>query len=280
MNDRQELTAGDYSNNIQAQKAIVNQYGLSYENVERVAMNVFKSNFYDLGDKVDKLVNERAEEIINKYLKQLKETNAAAIANTQDPDLRFVIYEAQKNYVRLGDKEISDLLVDMLVNRTIEQNESFMKLVLNESLAIIPKLTIKQIDILSLIFIFNYARFNEMPFEEYYPHLHPFIQDIPTNDMFYQHLQYAGCLSISIGSCTYESIMSNRFPYLFKEGIDYDEAVKDLNSLNPNLNLFMDRWNNTELCHSSLTSVGMAIAYTNLKRKVKISGDLSNWIHE
>ncbi|MEM5672126.1 hypothetical protein AAHB54_13835, partial [Bacillus cereus] len=40
---------GDNSTNIQAKNVTVQQNGLSYTAVKEVAMDVFKSNFYDLG---------------------------------------------------------------------------------------------------------------------------------------------------------------------------------------------------------------------------------------
>lgn len=212
INDNKEINAGNYSTNVQGNKVTVNQQnGLSYQQVRQVAMDVFKSNFYDLGDKASQIARERAEEITNKYIGELHKRSPLSIENTQDPDIRYALYEVQKSYARLGDKEISNLLVDVLIQRTINQNESFEKLVLNEALTIIPKLTTKQIDILTLIYIVKYLNFKpefKIPFEYYYSFLNPLINiiDIPTSEMCYQHLQYSGCLSISVASSNFNSV--------------------------------------------------------------------------
>ncbi|WP_040207181.1 LPO_1073/Vpar_1526 family protein [Neobacillus jeddahensis] len=275
--DKQEIIAGDGTTNIQGNKVTVVNNGLSFPEVRQVAMDVFKSNFYDLGEKVEKLVNERAEEILNKYLGTLQSTAPEALSNTEDPDLRFAIYETQKNHARLGDDEIRDLLVDVLIKRTTNQNESFVKLVLNEALTIIPKLTTKQIDVLSFIFMFRYLTFvNPVPFAAFYNTINEIIKSegIPNNEIFYQHLQYSGCLSISIGSATSQAIMDNRKSQFI------DDDVKPLISSYNTFPMYLQKWDNTKLCNSSLTSVGIAIALSNIKRKTGLDLDLRIWVHE
>ena len=279
--NKQEISAGDHSTNIQGSDVTVNQYGLKYSDIKDVAMDVFKSNFYDLGEKVEKLVNERAEEIINKYLKRLEEESPESIKNTEDPDVRFSIYEVQKSYARLGDKEISDLLVDILIQRTMNPDESFKKLVLNEAITVIPKLTTKQIDVLSLIYLVKYLLFIpefKIPFNHYNSVIQPFLTriDIPNNQMVYQHLQYSGCVSISIGSSDFETIMIHKFPHLFRNSGDIIQVLGSF----PDLSHLKNIWDNSKLCNCSLSSVGIAIALSNLKIKMGYEWNLNLWINE
>ncbi|MGR5910269.1 LPO_1073/Vpar_1526 family protein [Bacillus pacificus] len=79
MGIKKELHAGDNSTNIQAKNVTVQQNGLSYTAVKEVAMDVFKSNFYDLGKTVENTINERAEEIINEYLKRLTSKKSRSV---------------------------------------------------------------------------------------------------------------------------------------------------------------------------------------------------------
>ncbi|MEK1830897.1 LPO_1073/Vpar_1526 family protein [Priestia megaterium] len=236
-----EINAGDGSTNIQGEKVHVQQYvsqGLNYSEVKEIAMDVFKSNFYDLGEKVERVISERAEEVINKYLKRLEEESPDSISNTEDPDLRFAIYEVQKSYARLGDEEMSDILVDVLLQRTTNQDEPFKKLVLNEALTIVPKLTTKQIDTLSLIYLIKYLNYIsnfKIPFEHYLDTINPFIQRmnfLPINEMLYQHLQYSGCISISVATADFDSIMIHKFPHLFQEQRDVTSTLNQHPGLN------------------------------------------------
>jgi len=278
MGNKQNLRAGDESTNVQGKEVTVNQYnGLTYSDVKEVAMDIFKSNFYELGEKVESLVNERAEEILSDYLIELKKQAPELIKNTEDPDVRYAILEAQKSYARLGDKEMSNLLVDVLIQRTMNQDESFAKLVLNEAITIIPKLTTKQIDSLTLIFIIRNLNFsNPVPFEEYYAIISDFINQMVTtsNDMPYLHLQFTGCLSISIGSADLKTILKHKFSALS------DDEIAQIIKTTPNLSALERNWDNSKLCNSNLTSVGIAIALSNLKRINGLAIDLKIWIQE
>ena len=85
-------------------------------------------------------------------MNRLVEEDPNLIQKTRDPDIRYDIIEVQKNYARFGDKEMGNLLVDVLVQRTKEDG-SFPKIVLNEALTVIPKLTKTQIDSLTLLYV-------------------------------------------------------------------------------------------------------------------------------
>ncbi|AXR16986.1 MULTISPECIES: LPO_1073/Vpar_1526 family protein [unclassified Bacillus (in: firmicutes)] len=283
MNDRQELTAGDNSNNIQGSKVIVNQQGLSYSEVERVVMNIFKSNFYDLGEKVETIINERAEQILTKYLQRLVKENSEFLNNTEDPDLRFVIYEAQKSYARRGDKEIADLLIDVLVDRTVAQEETLVKIVYNEALGIIPKLTLKQIDVLTVLFLAHYVSVGSVfRIEQLNDIMMQFASDVPDDEFSFQHLQYSGCISISFGTANYIYGLMKEYPDLVPASSENEDQIfkENLQVIAPNLHMFSKVWEETKLCSCMLTSVGIAIALSNFKRKLGSEWglDLNMWI--
>lgn len=278
MKNNKEIEAGDNSTNIQAENVTIQKTGLSYSDVKEIAMDVFKSNFYDLGEKAEEIANERAESIINKYLEKLKKENPDMLKKTEEPDMRYVIYEAQKNHARRGDKNIEELLTDLLVKRTKNENESLEKLVLNQSLEIIPKLTLKQINILSLIFLVRYLNFTSpVPIEFFIFIVNEMKKDliIREYDIFNLHLESAGCLSTSIGSADFKRILTNKFPQINNEV----EAVNLINS-NPNLSSLQTIWDNSQLCHCELTSVGIAIALSNINIKTGQEWDLGIWIKE
>ncbi|MBM7835699.1 LPO_1073/Vpar_1526 family protein [Clostridium sardiniense] len=275
----QKINSGDNSTNIQSNEVtIINNSGISYSDVKDIAMNVFKSNFYDLGEKVEKIIQERAEEILDEYLENLNSKNPEYIKNTEDPDIRYVIYEAQKSYARRGNQVSKELLVETLVNRTVNKGNSIQELVLNESLNIIPKITSKQIDILTLIFINRYVNYLiEYPIDVF-SNLNSIIRSdmIINNNMgLFGHLEYTSCLNVSIGSCDYNRIIELKFPQIKNT----EEAKKIING-NRELSLMENMWDNSKLCNSLLTSVGIAIAIANIKIKTGMNFDLGIWIKE
>lgn len=282
--NKKEIHAGDDSTNIQAQNVNIQHNGLSYTDVKEVAMDVFKSNFYNLGQTVEKIINERAEQIINEYLKRLISKDPEALKNTEDADLRFIIYEAQKNHARRGDKEIADLLVDMLIDRTITKDETLVKIVYNEALEILPKLTSKQINILTVIFIMRYLNLKNVfdYIEQLNSVIKEFIEVIPTEEFFYQHLQYAGCISISIGEVNFINILKDAYPNLVPATHDDEDFTfkENLRIVAPDLSMFLEKIGETRIPNCSLTTVGIAIALSNFKRNIKVDWDLGIWVKD
>ncbi|MFF2853501.1 LPO_1073/Vpar_1526 family protein [Peribacillus sp. NPDC058002] len=272
-----EIKAGDGSTNIQGQTVHVNNNGLSYTDVKEVANDVFERNFYKLGEEAAELAQKRAEDLVNNYLEKLNIETPNSINNTNDPDIQYAIYNAQKAHARLGDEEISRLLVKVLVDRTKSVDNSLLNIVLNETIEIIPKLTTKQIDTLTFLFLVeDLILINDLP--GYLDLVKKFTPDYQQDLKFYRHLQYTGCLSISVGEkniykiieLKYSGLLANQDVKSIINGMDNDFEKVDL------------YWNTSRAKHSSLTSVGVAIGYANLFNKTgfQLEGDLSIFINE
>lgn len=277
LENNKAINAGDGSTNIQGKTVNVTNNGLSYSEVKEVAMDVFKSNFYELGESAAKTARERAEQMTNDYLEKLEKVSPNSISNVNDPDVQYAIYSAQMHHARLGNKEISKLLVDILVNRTKIVDETLMRLVLNESIEVIPKLTLRQIDALTFLFIVGNVSYSGS-LEEYISMMMPFSKSLSLEPTFYQHLQYTGCISISIGEKDFNTIIKNRFPdKLEKSGVN---VTDELLAIDTNVGKVQHYWKDSLAKNSTLTSVGIAVAHANFVNKSGIKADLSIWIKE
>lgn len=281
LGDKNEIKAGDSSTNIQGQNVDINyHHGLSYAEVRQAAMDIFRSNFYDLGETVETLIEQRAEEIINKYLDRLQQEAPNSINNTKEPDVRYAIYNAQKNHSRRGDKEIAELMVEALVERTKLGNQDLLKLIINESLEVIPKLTMKQIDILTLLFLFRNVNIgNVFSLSDLSKVIKIFSRDLTTNEWVYQHLQFTG--SISIGTLSYPllDILAGHYKNQYELSEERD-IRKRLSQSDSSLLELIDVWENSNLKNSTLTSVGIAIALSNFNIKTHFNFELNQWINE
>ena len=255
-------------------------YGMGYTETKDLFMDLFHIEFTKLGKDVEHLINERAEKIVVDYLNKLVQEDPNLIQNTKNPDIRYDIIEAQKAYARLGDQEMADLLVKILVERTKSTENTFKNIALNESLSVIPKLTSKQIDVITLIYLVRYYSFVpefKMPFNFYYQTLVNFLAvEIPNSEMFYQHLQYSGCLSISIGSSSFASIFMHKFPHLFKDETEVNSFISSYSDVSQ----LKNKWDNTKMCNTSLTSVGLVIAITIINRIMNYTWDVGIWFQE
>lgn len=52
-----------------------------------------------------------------------------------------MLFSAQKEHARIGDEDLGDLLVQLLVDRTKVRDRNLVQIALNESLEVAPKLT-------------------------------------------------------------------------------------------------------------------------------------------
>lgn len=338
---------GENSTNLQGQTIVVHQ-GISYLDAKNIALDVFKANYLELTEKAASTARQRAEELVDNFLNKMQERKPEAINSMEDPSMQYAIFTAQKEYAKTGDKDLSDMLVDILVDRAALQERNLQQIVLDESLAIVPKLISNQLDTLTIAFIFKYSRnfgVNDIPTLKNYlkTYVEPFTSNLSKEDSLYQHLAFTGCASISIGSSTIENIYLQTYKGIFCKGFTkvefealglvfesypsltmtclndnskfqiaaLDEEVlqkkatqlgigqDDLNKLKLFINNYQlnsnevkeiiksqgefmqslfDIWDNSSLKNISLTSVGIAIATANLRRKTGITVDLGIWI--
>lgn len=181
----QSQISSDSSTAIQAGGNVtVNNVGLSYSEVRDVALNVFRANFYELAGAAKETARARAEEITENFLNKLVDENPTGLGKSEDPDFQHALFTVQKEYARCGDKELADLLVDLLVDRSKQDQRNILQIVLNESLNTAPKLTEKHLASLAVIFLFKYTQHtgvvNHQMLGEYFDrHVLPFPARLP-----------------------------------------------------------------------------------------------------
>ena len=346
-NDTLEQKNGDGSTNYQAESIAIHE-GLRYNEVKEIALDVFKANSLELSNNAMDKIMRRAEEFMDNFLVQLEQRNPKAINTLEEPSMQYAIFSAQQEYAKTGDKELSDLLIDILVDRASLSERNLKQIVLTESLTIATKLTTDQIDALTLVFILRYSSNNKVlsinSLKEYLStNIEPFISSSSKEVSLYQHLEYTGCASVSSFSWKIESAFSTNYSGLFFKGFTIEQLSQDtvdfckthsiliscihnqskfqinvinkealeqkLIKINANntittelktllnqhqmseveikelllkqggfMETLFDVFDNSSMKHLTLTSVGIAIATANLRRKVGINVDLGAWI--
>lgn len=231
--------SGDNSINLQAESLTINA-GLSIGHVKEIALEVFENNFHKLSGAAREIAGQRAQEITDQFLTELSQKNPEGLKTAEDPDFQYALFQAQKEYAKCGEKELGDILVDILVDRTKENDRSLRQIVLNESLTIAPKLNSTQLDILACCFNIAYTKRNNLQtiqdLSEYLNHaILPFTDSIGDSDNNYKHLQYVGCVSIREGYRELIPILKQHYPVFFCKGFD-DEAISDLRNSSPQIN--------------------------------------------
>ncbi|GIF06255.1 LPO_1073/Vpar_1526 family protein [Actinoplanes siamensis] len=202
-------------------------FGISYSDARNIAMDVFKDNFERLKGDAIGLAQERAEKVTDEFLRKLHEMYPEAVKNFSQPGLQRSLYRVQEAAACSEERDLDEVLVNVLVERSKEEKASLKRVILDESLQTIPKLTAPQINSLSLIFSLRYTRIVAPPIESaaatlalsmtrYGAALGP----IASSEMALQHLAYAGCLSISINQLRLGRSLAQNYPGVFSRRFD------------------------------------------------------------
>ena len=161
-------------------------------------------------------------------------------------------------------EELRNLLANLVVSR-IKNDESgkeeLKNIVYNEAIFTINKLTIDQLKIITLCYLLRYTSYHGIvswdAFKSYLAtYIKPFLAFKNTNAEF-QHIEYAGCGSMSIGSWNLVEIYRQQYSFLFLNLVEKDqidnltlsnEIKKEIVSIDTGENKYFFRFKNkTEL---------------------------------
>ena len=237
MNSKQVQQAGEGSTLIQAGTLNV---GVTYSDARQIAQDVFEANFLKLRDEAYILAFSRMEKFTDNFLRKLVDRKPEALGNARNPGAQRALYRAQEEYACSGDKVLGELLVDLLVDRFAERDRSFFHLVLDEALKTIPKLTTPQIATLSLIFYARQVVHTEIEYQTAIDAIHKntvkYLKPIgrfACSEIDLRHLEYSGCVSLSLGQVLLEETFLYRYPGSFSKGINPHAVPDKLASLFP-----------------------------------------------
>ncbi|WP_431030140.1 LPO_1073/Vpar_1526 family protein [Lysinibacillus sp. LZ02] len=231
--NNQTQKIGDNSTSLQVGGDMYVTHGISYFEAKEIALDVFKTNFYQLSEDAASVAKQRAEEITDKFLNELNERLPNSINQMNNPDMQYALFTAQREYARTGDNDLLEILVNILVDRASIDNRSLLQIVLNESLDVVTKLTNEQLDILSLVFLLRYTRRlhfkNIDDFKSYLLNVIIPFMDVPKENSYYQHLEYTGCGSISVLDNKIEETFRQNYQGIFSKGFSREECENLVN---------------------------------------------------
>jgi hypothetical protein len=222
MMSNQRQQGGDGSLNLQGQTVTYNS-GISYADARLIAEDVFSRNALVLAGEARKTAEARATEITEMFLTKLKMSSAATFDALAEPDVQHNLYAAQHGYARSGSTPLAETLVNLLVSRCEAPGTDIESLVLNEAIATMPKITTGQANLLSLNWLLQRARDANVDSvrahaAELQDIVDPLLDDLPTGRVEVEHLQYAGCISISNRRFTFHDVITATYGELYCDG--------------------------------------------------------------
>jgi hypothetical protein len=230
LNKDQSQQVGNGATAIQAGGGVtVVNVGVTISEARQIALDVAKATFYELTGKAKDTASFRVEEITDQVIKKLEKDFPAGLQKATDPDFQYALFTVQKEYARTGDKDLGDLLVDLLVDRSKQDQRDMLQIVLNESLVTAPKLTDSHLAALGVIFLFKYTTNHgignhEMLGQYLDRHIQPLLPKLSTSQSDYQHMEFTGCGSILIGD-PLERILGRSYQGLFLKGFESSEIA-------------------------------------------------------
>jgi hypothetical protein len=222
---KQKQAATEGSTAIQAQGDVVIHQGVTAAEARQIALDVFRSNLLEYRGVAMGVAARRGEALTDSFLDKLQKENPVGLDQAQHPGFQDDLFVAQKEYAKAGEKELGDLLVDLLVDRSKEIQRTTLQIVLSESIRVAPKLTQAQTNTLSLVFLCRYV-FNQSPtLEGVSAHLRaclgPIAGAYTIAHTAFSHLVFAGCGNlVQISVWNMRSMWTSLYKGLLQKGLD------------------------------------------------------------
>lgn len=210
-----------------------NYYGLGYKDTKDLCQDLIKEQLDVFKRDAAIEAEKRFNSFLDSFFGKLSNDNISGECLGEvfrSPDMQYTYVEAQKAYIRSGDKDLEEVLTDLLVGRVKEKERTLLQIVLREAISIVPMLLPKQLDVLALCFYLKYTVDDEIDNtdrlfkwldEECMPFL-TFAKEA-NNMSFFTHLTYTKVGSIEIASYELEDFFKMRYGGLFSVGHNTDE---------------------------------------------------------
>lgn len=287
--NKQEQTGGDNSTNIQAGTVIVN--GITYEQAHQIALDVFRSNALVLAGEAKDIATARAEQITERFLKDLAEKNPSALQSASDPDFQHSVFEAQKAFARSGDENLEDILVNLLNNRASEPTRNLKQVVLNEAITVSSKLTSSQINTITLLFrIRHTVRHGLLTIQNLADlitnEVLPFFEGMPEGEQTYRYLAFTGVATVEMNQINFIQLLRQVYQGVLSKGID-EATMNQFITEEPKIkNLFVKLNNEAENFHllistqeqleTALKSIGSSEELISRVKNLLLSNQMSD----
>lgn len=206
------------------------QHGLTYSEAIDLVTFVVDQKRIAFKDEAAAIYTQRTEEFKKLLTDKIKNLPEEEISKLKEPDTQLTLIEAAKISGRKQNEELRNLLANLVVSRIKNDKsgkEELKNIVYNEAISTINKLTIDQLRIITLCYLLRYTNYSGIvswnTFKSYLNnHIKPFLGFKDTNAEF-QHIEYAGCGSIGIGSWDLINIYRQQYSFLFLNLVEKDQ---------------------------------------------------------
>ncbi|MCY7977453.1 hypothetical protein P8843_07030 [Bacillus inaquosorum] len=268
---------GNHSTNVQGETVHIHS-GITIADAKEIANDVFEKNMYKLTSIAETTAKERADFLVSNMLSKIDQEaeKEKLIEKFSDPDIQYILYTSQKNFARSGDRDLGEVLSNLFIERLKSGEGDFKKLIMNEAIEIVPRLTNKQIEILTLNYTITQMKFNGLSsLDDYrnmfYEIINPFIpSEVPAaNDCV--HLDFCRVAKLDMGYRTFISeCTKNAYPEIFPQGLSEGEMLAYISKSIPEFLVLHNIWNKSVIQQIYPTLVGWVFAELAIEKKTGI----------
>lgn len=237
--------------------------GVSLEEVSRMVTNLFLDNFPRMYQIAKEVADKRADELWNEIVKKLEPLNGNDLQAFIEPDVQYVLYEAQKSYARFGTEEMLGMLSSLIKGR-IKNNDSqiCLKVAIDKAISIAGLLNQEQLDYLSLTFIVKSVKLSHVKDVENLNRHFAIMEDAfgNANISSFEYLDMLGCFSFNLG--TAKEVYERTYPFIKTgQSVNYPQVFEQIPG------------------DYSTSHVGTILAIANAEAKTPYKFNPSTWIH-
>ncbi|MCH5172347.1 MAG: hypothetical protein J1F31_05930 [Erysipelotrichales bacterium] len=130
-----------------------NNYGLTPLEASKLAIDLFMENFPKLQEQAMETAKQRVKEFCQVTMEKLTAYNQENLSSFTDPDVQYILINAQRDYARFGTQDLLNALTSLICKRIISNDDDILKSVINDAINTAKYLNENHMDLLSLIFI-------------------------------------------------------------------------------------------------------------------------------
>lgn len=209
----------------------IHYHSANIEETKALVMLIIESQLPQLEEKAKLVATERTNEFLQGIYKKLPELSEQERNGFSEPDVQMVMREASWLSARRTNPELRAVLANLVINRIKGGSvEEFKNLLYGEAVKTVGKLTLEQLNLLVLTEELNYVEYGGIFFWDQLrlqldETITPFITEVVPKGADFQHLEYAGCASISVGSWNFLERVRGKYTTAVLKKFSLDEIT-------------------------------------------------------
>jgi hypothetical protein len=219
---KQDQIVGEHGLAIQSNGDVNINSGLSVSDVRQI-IEIISDQLPRLASEATKIFEDRLKTFEKEILLRFENDKTTDINAFADPDFQFLLANAQRTFGRSGSEQVIENLVDLIAERSKNENQSRLALTINNAVDRVSQLTPQEFSELSLVFLLRHVVFTSAKTpsdvrEILRTYAIPLAGAIDEDRHSYSYLESLGCGKLSVGSSSLPSILLQVYPKVFVTG--------------------------------------------------------------